>query len=326
MAKFSYSRLECYNQCGWKYKLQYEDGLYIFQPNLAAAYGTLVHSVLEKILHTLKKGEKVDYDTLRYDFVNINLPKKNKYDRNELFGTKILAEKFPEEWRSFDSKSGMSYEMKAQEFMNIGIYEFENYMNEHPELEIVGAEIGFEFEYKGYVFTGFIDRLLKYKDENKFQIFDIKTKDTPYDDKELVTPLQFVVYAQALRKMYGEDIEVECFYDLPTCHLIQPAGTKGFEKRGLTKMDKLFAGIGNKDWHPSPSPLCKWCQFSMTNPNITEEGKFKCPYYSLWSRDNPTFEKLFEWQGIEKHDEVMQRFMAKAEIGTHSDPFWDFDF
>lgn len=94
---------------------------------------------------------------------------------------------------------------------------------------------------------------------------------------------------------------------------MQQGGTKGFETRGKKKIDKILDGIETKDWHPSPTPLCYWCAYSNTNPKQPVEGKNLCPYYSMWMPDNHTFDKKFEWQGSEKHDLVMKKFLQRIE-------------
>ena len=313
--KFSYSRLDCYGQCGWKYKLKYVDGNYIYQPTIATAYGTLIHAIEERMANLMKAGKEIDFDELRLDFEQMNVPKRSKYDRSgDLFGTKILAQKFPKEWHDFTTaKSGKSYSMKAKDYERNGIYTFPNYMKEHPELEVVGAEVSFEYNYRGYVFNGFIDRLLKVKGENKFVIHDIKTKDVLYKDTELTTPLQFKIYAESVRQMFDKNAEVECFYELPTVGAFQAAGTRGWEKRGATKIDKLLDGIEAQDWTPHPSRLCWWCDFR--RKSSTPESQHLCPYYSLYNGEvkNDTWDVQNEWKGIEHHEEVMEKFRKQCE-------------
>ena len=316
--KFSYSKISQYDSCPYCYDLKYNKKYFINEPSIAPFYGTLVHKILEIEADFLKKGKPIDYEELKRDFVEYNIPKRNKFDRDgDIFGTRILAQKFPRDWVDFDTKSGKSYAVKANDFLDWGIYRFEKYMKEHPELEIVGTEIGFEFEYRGYLFTGYIDRLLKEKDADRYLIFDIKTKDSPYRKEELTTPLQFVCYAKALREKYGENIIIECFYDLPTIDLIQEAGTKGFEKRGLKKIDRLLDGIENKNFPPSPSPLCHWCSFK-PHEGQPLQAKNLCPYYSLWTPNNRINEVKFEWEGKEKHEKVMQKYFKRIEEESHN--------
>lgn len=329
--RYSYSKLGCYDQCPYKYDLRYNKQLFIGEPGVAAAYGTLVHHILQREADAIKSGKEIGYEELKADFVELNLPKRSKWDKEgDLFGTKILARKYSKEWLDFNTKSGRSYAAKAQDFLTRGIYEFPRFMEEHPELEVVGAEIQFEYEYRGYVFYGFIDRVLKKRESDEYFIYDIKTKDSPFLEKDLITPLQFVVYAAAAREKWGKDISISCFYDLPTLHISQAAGTKGFEARGKKKIDKILDGIEAGEYPPKPTPLCFFCEYGNLNPNQPRQGKDQCPYYSLWKPDNKTFDVKFEWKGPGKHEEVMKKFLAREEEerkidGGQKEEF-DFDF
>lgn len=334
LIRFSYTRLDCYGQCGWKYKLKYVDGNYLFTPNAAAAYGTLVHAIEERMALAYQRGEAIDFDALRYDFQHLNVPKRSRFDRSgDVYGVDILVKKYYKEWYDFDTKSGLSYAMKAKDYAASGIYTFPRYMEEHPDLEVVGAELGFEFEYRGYVFNGFIDRLLRVKGTNKFVIHDIKTKDTPYPDRELTSPRQFAIYAAAVREMYTPAAEVECYYELPTLELFQAAGTRGWEKRCWKKINDFLDGIESQDWTPHPSKLCWWCEFR--RKTTTPAAYQLCPYYNLYNGDikNDTWDVQNEWKGMEHHAEVMEHFKqqcAQEEQRSHGLPpqvtKYDIDF
>lgn len=310
--RYSYSKMNQYENCPYAFNLKYNKGMFIDPPGLAAEFGTLVHKILELETDDLMNNKPIDYEGLRNYFINVNLPKKSKWDRDgDIFGTKVLSLRYPKEWGdATTAKSGKSYGAKAQDFLNKGIFRLESYMKDHPNLELVGAEIQFEYEYGNYMFYGFIDRVLRDKENpKKFIVMDIKTKDHPFKDQDLTAPLQFVVYCMALRDKYGDDIEIECFYDLPIIDLIQAAGTKGFEKRGIKKIDKILSGIEDKNFAPNPCPLCYYCPFSNTNPKQPVEGVNQCPYYSLWRPGSPSFERKLEWLGEEKHEEQMKKLL-----------------
>lgn len=320
MEKFSYSKLETYNDCSYKYKLRYVDKKYLSSDNVASLFGSLLHKINEIQTNWLISGEKIDYDFLKDYFVNADLPKKNKYDRDgDIFGTKILSERYKDEWNSVD-KTGRTYGDKAKQFLDTGIYRQEQYLREHPELRLYAAELPFEYKYRDYIFRGFIDRVFVYKDNDKhYVIHDLKTSTQAYDDKKCVTPAQFVIYCKALRQMFGEDIEIDCFYEFPIAEEIKPAGTKGFEARGMKKIDKLLFGIESEEYKPSPSPLCAWCEYSNSNPKQPEGGKNICPYYSLWTPDNRTFETKLPWLGPEFDEMQRKKLTALSALDETED-------
>lgn len=69
-------------------------------------------------------------------------------------------------------------------------------------------------------------------------------------------------------------------------------------KRGTDKLEKIFNGIAQQDFEPSPSPLCNWCEFCSTNPDATETGKYLCPYFCKWQRDT---RNKFDLGKVENH-------------------------
>ena len=309
--KFSYSKLNQYVTCPFAYYNKYVQNMFYDKPSVATEFGVLVHKIEEKITDSIMKGEPIDYVALKTFFVEADVPKKSVFDREGgIFGTNVLSKRYSKDWYSFDSKSGKSYALKAQEYLDKGIYRQENFMKAHPELKLVGAEVEFKYIYRDYLFYGFIDRLFQYVDNpKKFVIHDIKTKDKPFNDKELVTPLQFVVYSEALSHKYGDGVEVSCVYDLPIIDIQQPGGTKGFVKRGMKKIDSILDSIEAEDFAPSPCALCYWCPYSNTNPNQPEEGKNSCPYYSLWNPTTKSYAVKLEWEGIEKHEKQMAKLL-----------------
>lgn len=293
---FSYSKLDTYNQCGFKYKLRYVDGHYVSGSSIATEFGTAIHEIEEAIANSIKANEPINYVAL-----------KNKF----MLDCVKLQAKYPQDFQTLD-KSNRTYFDKMYYYLNTGIFRLEAFMKEHPTYQIVGAEVAFNFAIdEEHGFKGFIDRLLFDTATNSYIVHDIKSYAIPVESSKLATPLQFVVYTLAVQNLFGCNPEqVSCAYDLPLCSLLQSAGTKGYMDRGLKKIQKLFDSIKCKDFAPAPTPLCAWCEFSPTNPNQPAAGKNLCPYYSLWTKENKTNKVAMHWEGLEAHDEVMAEYMA----------------
>lgn len=239
--KFSYSKLNTYESCGWKYLLTYVQGHYTFTDSLASELGTVLHFVEETIAKKIKNGEVLDYDELKDMFQNINIPKTSPTDLDGgIFGINILKEKYKKEFYEVDD-NGESYYNKTMNYLSTGIYRLEKYLKENPDLEVFDMEKFFKIDYKGQILSGFIDRIFHNKVTDEYIIEDIKTKGKPFKDSELTTPLQFVVYTLAMQNAVGVPPEkISCVYDLPFCNLKQSAGTKGYLNRGIKKLDKIF--------------------------------------------------------------------------------------
>ena len=210
--KMSYSKMDCYKQCGWKFLLQYIEGPYISTPGIALDVGILIHDTEEKIANFIKDDLPIDYVALK---------------NNIIVKTMEIEHKFPKDFLEKD-KTGRLYKEKIYEYLEKGIYRLETYMKEHQELEIVGAEIPFKYDLMDFTFSGKIDRLFRNKVTGEYICQDIKTWPKPAEDKDIPTPLQFVVYTKAVKEMYGVlNEEISCAYDLPFCNMIQAVGTKG---------------------------------------------------------------------------------------------------
>ena len=309
LKKNSYSSISTFDQCGFKYYLQYVMGKYIYKPSLASEFGTLCHWILQHIGLDLKQGIKPDYEQYKKDFYDLDIPKKDKYDTDGgVFGIKILQKRYAREFFE-GNKDGISFQTKAENFVNYGMYRLENMLKTtSPGWEVWGCEQYFDVIIANHRFSGKIDRILYNEKLDQYIIEDIKTKEHPFKDSELVTPLQFVIYVKALCDMLGiKESQILCAYDLPICDAYQYAGSKGFVKRGVEKLTRIFKAIESEDFTPSPSPLCWWCQFNHGNPDAPKEGKGLCPYYSLWRPDHKTYDVANLWEGMERHKIIVQR-------------------
>ena len=320
--KFSYSKLNTYDSCGFKYKLVYEDHHYTFTDSLATELGVLIHWIEEHIALDIMAGKEIDYTKFKNDFQTINIPKTSPKDNDGgIYGIEILQQKYPEDFFKVDG-NGKSYETKCQDYLDHGIYRLEKFLKENPHIKLKAMEQYFSINYNGYVLSGYIDRILYDEQNDIYIIEDLKTKDHPFREQELITPMQFVIYNLAVQSMYDvTDEQITCVYNLPLCDLRQNAGTKGYLARGKKKLDKIFKGIEDKEFSPEPSALCHWCQFCPHNPTQPEAGKNLCPYYSLWTPTDRNYKVKHEWEGIDKHDIILHQVYGENNFSN-----FDFDF
>ena len=290
---YSYSRVETYKKCGYQYKIIYVDKKRPPFGNVATEFGSLIHGTEEAIANSLKENKPIDYITLKNHFI-IEMNKiKNRY--------KI---EFMQ-----PGKNGMTYYEKAYYYLEYAIYRLEKLLIDNPNYEIIGAEVNFQFDYDDlHGFKGSVDRIIKDNNTGKYLIYDIKSYDKIMEHDELTTPLQMVIYTEAVSRQFGIDKDfIQCIYDLPLMDTYQEAGTKGYMARGLKKIDSLFEGIKNEDFEPQPSALCHWCAYCPTNAASSAEYKYLCPYFSTWQQSGDNVKDvLYEWQGKE-NDEVVHK-------------------
>ena len=298
--EFSFSKIDVYDTCPFKYLLQYVEKHFVNAKSLALELGTLIHGIEEDIANYIKDGKPIDYIAL-----------KNKV----LLGAIKLEHSYPKDFNEED-KSGRSCKQKIYEYLQSEIYRLEKYMKEHPTYEIVGAEVNFTVPIHDRMFGGKIDRVIRDTATGNYICHDIKTFAVPKEEEELKTPLQFVVYVEAMKKLYGIlGEQVTCGYDLPFCDTVQEAGTNGYLNRGIKKLSNLIDKIDSKEYKPCPSALCNYCPYCMTNPDAPNDVKMLCPYFSVWNRETRRKEDIQihenEWMGMDNHALVMESFLKK---------------
>jgi len=307
LEKVSYSKLSTFDQCPRKFLYKYEQKKRGDISSLALEIGTITHYGKELVAQALLKGEKPDYEQIisivmtGYDeevkrivdedgeqVVSTDELKKET-EIVHVLGTDELKQKYFFEWIEPDNKSGMNYDEKlAIYFNNLHSLELET------QWKPIACEPEFDFPYQGlFRLYGFIDRV-DTNETGDFRVVDYKSSKKIFDDKDIKTPLQMFIYALAVEHMHGK-IPTEFLYDFIFLDTVQEACSKGYHNRGTKKLLKLWEELctcrESGIWKPKPTPLCHWCDYCRTNPRASDEYKNECPYFSLWTPQNKTFEK-----------------------------------
>jgi hypothetical protein len=286
--RFSYSKISCYKQCAFKWYLKYHEKNFIDSSSIATEFGSLVHSIEEDIAKAIQSEQHINYIALKNRFI---------------LESRKIALKYPTEFFTAD-KSGRTYQEKMYQYLDSAIYRLENYMKHHPELRIIGIEQKFDFAYdETHSFNGSIDRAFLNIETNEILIQDIKTWVVPAQSSELKAPLQFAVYMMAAEKLWDVPYnQIKCEYDLPFCDITQPALSDNIVAEGRPELDKLFKGISDKNFKPTITALCHWCEYNpLTNPSILiTKPEAVCPYFSTWQKSGDSVrDTLCKWNGVE---------------------------
>lgn len=170
--KWSFSSINCYNNCPHCFYLTYI-AKQKKEQNAFAQWGTLGHSLLERYY----KGELELWDL------------SQKYD--EEYASKVSLE-FPYN-RYVDL--GESYYLAGKKY-------FDNFQGDFENCEILGVEQYIEIEIDGYPFIGYIDLLVRTPDG--IIVCDHKSK-SGFKGKEKQEYLrQLYLYSFYVKQMYGE--------------------------------------------------------------------------------------------------------------------------
>lgn len=298
---YSYSRLDTYEQCPFKFYLKYILNKSISFDNIALTIGTLIHETEEKIAKQIINGETIDYIALKNNII------AKLYYCQQRFNSTFYTQ----------DKAGKTYTDKIYNYLKSGIYNLENFMLKNKELQIVAIEKYFNISCCNKQIQGYIDRAFYNKVTDRYIIQDIKTYAVPVDAQKLTTPMQFVIYALAIKELFNCDLDqISCQYYLPFCNITQAAGTANYVERGIKHIDKLFNNIEAENFVPKPCPLCNYCEFSATNPDSATQTKYLCPYFSLWNRETRNKADIkkvnCKWGGLNEYPALVEAY--KKEI------------
>jgi hypothetical protein len=86
------------------------------------------------------------------------------------------------------------------------------------------------------------------------------------------------------------------------CDLTQPATSDNIVEDGKKELDKLFKGIGDKNFKPTVTALCHWCEYNpLAHPDIINtHPNAVCPYFSTWQKSGDNVRDIMvSWQGLE---------------------------
>ena len=299
---FSYSKMEVFKNCPLQYRYKYIEKKYSQDTSIALELGSLCHYVLEQKGKMIVSGETVDYEKLNNILMN-GVTETDEKTKEELLGVNQLKRKYFEVWYEPDNASGATYDEKIKLFDKVLHEEMEN-----TDWKPTYFEKPFEFVWDNkVVLKGFIDRI-DTKD-GQYRTVDYKTSKKVYEQSKLATSLQFGVYALAILNEFGV-LPIESEYRFVLIDDKQYALTKGWEKRLIKAMDKVFGDIELSEkksvFVPKPSPLCHWCNFCQTNPEATIY-KNECEYFSKWTPTQKTFEGNKEWNALENINTAPKR-------------------
>lgn len=276
---YSHSKLEVYENCPYRYGLQYEQGKRSDETTLALELGTVCHKVYETASQ-LWRQETVNYNEINYDDLKFLLEYGDTDEK--ISGIKDLSKKYFEEWYEPDSE-GHTYSWKMGQF-DKGLHEYIEGFNYNGWIPFK-EEYDFEFVFNNRaIIHGFIDAIL-INAEGDLKCIDFKTSKKIFPDNKIPTSQQFSIYCMGMLNDFGK-LPVQCDYKFILLNQEQNALTTGFAKRIVKKLNSVLDNIDKNSksevWIPSPTPLCFWCSYSSTNPKAVQY-KNECEYYSLWT-------------------------------------------
>lgn len=245
MTVYSHSRLSCFEQCAYKYKLQYIDKVETeIAESIEAFLGSCVHEVLEKL-----------YSDLRYE-------KQNTLEDLISF----LHEVWNKNWD--DSIIIVKEEYNADNYLKMAERYISNYYNRYypfDKVKTIALEdrILINLDDDGnYQLQGFIDRLVETKD-GFYEIHDYKTNSRLPLRKYIESDRQLALYMIGVKNNYPDVKGVKLIwhflaFDKEIDSTRTDEELESLKKDTITLIDRIES---EERFDTNPSFLCDWCEY-----------------------------------------------------------------
>jgi putative RecB family exonuclease len=291
---YSYSQLETYGNCPFKYRLQYIERIRSERKSIEAFMGTTVHAALEKLYRDLRMSRLPDVDELT-----------RCYD--ELWHARYCDEVFvvrseydPDDYRETGLRCLRDYHRRYYPFDSGVPVWLEKKVN-IPICDARGRTIQF---------AGILDRLDSLE-EGRYEIHDYKTSSTLPTRSEIERDRQLSLYQLAVEEAFPDAQEV----DLVWHYLVFDRELR--LRRERSDLESIAAAAAAavceiekaEDFPARESVLCGWCEYQEHCPKRKH----------LYMVAEMPERELGTDRGIQLVDQFAQWHALKCEAEEHMD-------
>jgi DNA helicase-2/ATP-dependent DNA helicase PcrA len=226
----SYSSLEYYLTCPYRYRLVVKYGL-AFPLNPFLEFGQLIHIVMGFMNHSFSKGKMLSFPEI-----------KEYYDK--------IFDKY------FYNANVPHYVINKQKVR--GLRAIQNYYNQKQDwfINVVDVEKDFEYISEKYLIRGRYDLLLKLNN-NKYIIVDYKTGQ-PHE--YLRTDFQMQLYSIAALEQLQIPVDSAILYYLESGHEKLYKINEAFLNEGRKNLNNVVDGILSENYDATPGKMCVRCE------------------------------------------------------------------
>ena len=199
----SFSQYQIYKQCPYRWKIQYIDGNYIYEPSMFAVFGTAIHETLQHYLQVMYDKSAAEADRI---------------DIEPFFKSQFIEEY--NKTMKQNNNTHFSDPAEMREFYNDGVdilNYFKKNRNKHfskKGWELVGIELPIAYPvndtHKNLYMKGYLDLVMYNKNSNQITIYDIKTSTYSWSKKTKNNKIkqdQLIAYKIYFSKQYNVPIE-----------------------------------------------------------------------------------------------------------------------
>ncbi|HLA23698.1 MAG TPA: PD-(D/E)XK nuclease family protein [Candidatus Nanoarchaeia archaeon] len=250
MPVFSNSRLSTFEQCKLKYRFRYIDKIIPdIEKTIESHLGNAVHKTLEWLYNNVQKGFVPTIDETVSNY------------------TKNWDDDFEEEIPVVKKN------LSVKDYFNKGVEFLINYYLKHKPFNdntiAVEKEIMFDLDKDGnYKIRGFIDRLVYNLETGEYEVHDYKTSGNLPSQEKFDNDRQLALYSIAIKELFGEDKKVILVWHyLSFNKRIHSQRTDEQLKRLREETIDIIKKIeSTKEFPPTKSALCGWCEFKNVCP------------------------------------------------------------
>ncbi len=243
MKRYSYSRLETYENCPLQFKLRYIDRIKSDTESVEAFMGSRVHESLEKLYRDKLMEKTCSLEDL-IDFYHSN------WDKNLHEGVIVVREGYSlDNYREIGKRCLESYYHRYFPF-------------DHARTIALEMPIEVPLGVPGIKFVGFIDRLDQ-REDGTYEIHDYKTSSTLPHQAKIDQDKQLALYQLGIESLWDDVRDV----DLVWHYLAFDKELRSKREREKLEMIKkevisIIHEIEATDsFEPRESPLCGWCGY-----------------------------------------------------------------
>lgn len=201
------------------------------------------------------------------------------YKKKEEFSLDRVIKYFIESWNG-DYKGDLKIvreDLKTEYYFNKGIkFLIDYYLKHYPfiddTIETEKKICVYLDEDKEYSLIGYIDRLVRHKDTNDFEIHDYKTGSLK-SQEELDKDRQLAIYSLGIREIFNNVNKVKLVW-----HFLDSNQMLSSE-RTLEQLEKLKKEIleiikrieSTEEFKPNKTKLCDWCEYKSKCPEFRNQ-------------------------------------------------------
>jgi putative RecB family exonuclease len=257
MPVYSHSRISCFGQCPFRFRLKYIDKVRPeIEQTIEAFMGSLVHKVLEKL-----------YRDLRFKKLNT---------------IQSLLRFYNEQWRKNWSPAILLVrkEYTPENYRQMGEEYIRNYYSRHhpfDQTRTVGLEQRLMIDLNGdgkFRMQGYMDRLALSRD-GVYEIHDYKTNASLPLKQYLEEDRQLALYAIAVKESYPNAEEIRLVWHFLSFNqdVMMKKTEEELERLRRETIETIKEIESTRNFPTRTSVLCSWCEFRPMCPEWAHIAK-----------------------------------------------------